>query len=180
MSQRRTKNLQLRTAEVRDAEFILALRLDASRNQYLSAVQNDLQAQRHWLVQYKLREQQRLEYYFIIESHPSASLGEPLGMLRLYDFQGDSFCWGSWILKPGAPVFAAIESALAVYETAFYELGFQRSHFQVRKGNTKVVDFHLRFGARMIRQDELEHHFEFDKTSYEAARQRYKRFLPAP
>jgi RimJ/RimL family protein N-acetyltransferase len=170
-----TKNLQLRLAQVSDAEFILSLRLDASKNQYLSAVTNDLQAQRDWLAKYKVREQARQEYYFIIESHAL----EPLGVVRLYDFQGDSFCWGSWILKPGAPALAAIESALAVYETAFYALGFQRSHFEVRKGNSKVMDFHLRFGAVVVHEDDLEHHFCFEKLTYERTRLRYQRFLQA-
>ncbi len=172
---RSTKNLRLRLAEVADAEFILALRLDESKNRYLSPVQNDVQAQRNWLAQYKSREQQRQEYYFVVESHAQ----EALGVLRVYDFQGDSFSWGSWILKPGAPTFAAIESALAVYETAFYELGFQRCHFQVRKGNERVREFHLRFGAVVVREDELEEHFEFDKAGYEVTRQRYRRFLAA-
>ena len=141
-----TRNLCLRLAEPDDAAFILELRLDASKSKYLSPVPNDLAAQRQWLIDYKYREQAGAEYYFVIESLAQ----EPLGVVRLYDFQGESFCWGSWILKPSAPALAAIESALAVYETAFGTLGFTRSHFHVRKGNDKVRDFHLRFGAHIV------------------------------
>lgn len=170
---RSTKHLQLRLVRMSDAEFILALRLDESKNRYLSAVQNDVQAQRDWLATYQQREALGQEYYFVIESHAQ----EALGVLRVYDFQGDSFSWGSWILKPGAPTFAAIESALAVYETAFYELGFARCHFQVRKGNERVREFHLRFGSVVVGEDELEEHFQFDKARYEVTRDRYRRFL---
>lgn len=171
-----TRHVRLRLAVEADAEFILSLRQDATRNRHLSSVDDDVDRQRAWLRDYKLREREGREYYFLILGEDD----EPLGTVRLYDFQGDSFCWGSWILKQGAPAFAAIESALMVYEIAFGRLPFSRSHFDVRKANRKVVDFHLRFGARVVGEDALNYYFSYDRETYLATKARYGRFLASP
>jgi len=47
--------------------------------------------------------------------------------------QGDSFCWGSWILKDVAPQSAAIESALMVYSYAVEHLRFQAAQLRYKK-----------------------------------------------
>lgn len=112
------KNLVLRNATVKDAVFILTLRIDAQKSWYLSKTSPELKAQIAWLDAYAVSDDQA---YFIIETQH----GEPLGSVRLYDAQGESFCWGSWILKDGAPSSAAIESALIVYAYAIDHLGFR-------------------------------------------------------
>ena len=62
------KNIQLRTAEISDAEFILELRTQTEKTKYLSQVENDLAKQQAWLKSYKQKEQNDEEYYFVIES----------------------------------------------------------------------------------------------------------------
>ena len=52
--------------------------------------------QEAWLERYAHRDN---EAYFIIEN----SRRESLGTVRLYNSVGKSFCWGSWIIKDGAP-----------------------------------------------------------------------------
>ena len=95
----------------------------------------------------------------------------------MYDFKGNSFCWGSWLIKEDAPKTAAIESALQIYEYAFYELGFLKSHFDVRKGNNNVISFHQRFGAKIVNENELDYFFIFEKIDYEITKEKYKRYL---
>ena len=168
-----TRTIQVRLAREGDAAFILSLRQDEKKSRHLSSVHNSLSLQQQWLRDYLAREREGREYYFIIVDREN----EPLGTVRLYDFREDSFCWGSWILKDGAPTAAAIESALMVYEIAFGRLAFQQSHFDVRKANSKVVEFHLRFGARIVGEDDLNYYFKYDKATYEATRTRYQRFL---
>ena len=107
-----------RDACVSDAEFILSLRTDENKSRFLSATKNDLEAQKAWLIQYAAADDQA---YFIIEFND-----EPIGTVRLYDAQQDSFCWGSWILKDGRPRQAAMESALMVYAYAVNHLGFKK------------------------------------------------------
>jgi RimJ/RimL family protein N-acetyltransferase len=171
----RGRTIRLRLAEPEDAEFIFALRRDEDRSRHLSAIGPDVESQRQWLLRYKERERAGAEYYFVI----CAEGGDAVGTLRIYDCRGDSFSWGSWIIRAGAPASIAMESALCVYEFAFGPLGLERCEFEVRKGNERVIAFHTRFGARMTGEDDLSYKFSFSKTDYAAARPRYAKFLPA-
>lgn len=164
------KRINLRDVEVSDAEFILTLRLDAELNQYLSATVADTEKQREWIRSYKKREQ---EWYFIIENKQH----EPVGSVRIYDVQGDSFCWGSWIVIKSARAYASVESAMLLYDYAFFTLGFAKSHFDVRKENNKVVAFHQRFGAEIVSEDAENYYFNFTRNAYEKTREKYSRML---
>lgn len=166
------KNVSLRLVEPHDASFILGLRLDPHKGQHLSKTPNDLDLQIEFI-------QQSLnncsEYYFIILENTSL---RPLGTVRLYDFQAASFCWGSWIVIDDAPASTAIQSALLVYDFAFFALHFKQSHFDVRKGNSKVLKFHTRMGARIVRENDLDYFLEYSKDAYLSARLRYDKFFP--
>lgn len=167
------KSINLRVAQIEDAEFILNLRLLQHKSQYLSPVENDLVKQKAWLEDYKQKEEQALEYYFVIENKQH----ENLGLVRVYDLQPDSFCWGSWLIKDGAPQTTAIESSLLVYEFGFSELGYRKAHFDVRKGNDRVIAFHRRFGAQVTHEDELNIYFNYKFEDYLKVKQKYKRYL---
>jgi len=171
------KNIIMRTVEIEDTEFIFEMRQNEAKTKYLSKISGDIKTQLEWIKRYKIREKENKEYYFVIESRNS----EKLGLIRMYDFkvinQKRSFCWGSWIIKDGAPKTTAIESALQIYEFGFKKQNFEMSHFDVRKGNDKVIAFHKRFGAKIIGEDELNYYFYFFKEDYEKIRVKYKKFL---
>ena len=167
------KNINLRLAEVTDATFIFELRKNSTKTKYLSQVNGDIANQEQWLREYKKREVEKIEYYFIIESKGNVSLG----LVRIYDLQKDSFSWGSWLIKEDAPKSTAIESALQVYEFGFYFLGFKNVHFEVRKGNEKVIAFHKRFGAKTVSENDIEYFFTFSRNDYEVTKEKYKRYL---
>ena len=95
----------------------------------------------------------------------------------MYDFRDNSFCWGSWLIKDEAPKTTAIESVLQIYEFGFNKLGFQQSHFDVRKGNNKVIAFHKRFGAKIIDENDMNYFFEYQKKDYESIKEKYKRYV---
>lgn len=162
--------LQFRDAEPTDAAFILGLRTDPAKSRYLSTTSNDVAKQVSWLEAYARDDSQ---VYFIVEDLQGASVGT----VRLYDARGDSFCWGSWIMKDGMPGNYAIESALMVYRYAL-SLGFTRAHFEVRKDNASVWRFHERFGA--VKTGETEHEFLYAISSeaIAAALEKYARYLP--
>jgi RimJ/RimL family protein N-acetyltransferase len=137
------------------------LRVDKKYNQHLSFVDDNIEKQELWLIEYKKREALKQEYYFIIERN-SDSL--PIGTVRIYDFIRDeeSFCWGSWILNENKTRFSALECAIMIYDFAFLKLGYKRCHMDIRKENIKVIEFHKRFGVRIIgetKQDLLGHYF---------------------
>lgn len=169
-----SRRLRLRRIEVADAAYVLALRSDPDRTQHLSAVAPDLAAQECWIRAYQAREAAGQEAYLIAMD----PVGRALGTVRLYDYRGPSFCWGSWILQPEAPTWAGIETALSIYGLGFDCLGFTRSHFSVRRNNHKVIRFHQRFGARCVGEDADELHFEIRTEDVAQARQRYVRYLP--
>jgi RimJ/RimL family protein N-acetyltransferase len=153
------KNVDLREVEVNDAAFILSLRLDQDLNQHISKVENDLTKQEDWIKQYKLNNQ---EYYFIIQNKKK----EPVGTVRIYDIKEDRFCWGSWIVKPEARLYASFESAVLLYQYAFFNLGFNHTFFDVRKENQKVINFHLRFGAIQVDENDQDIFMIFKKEDF--------------
>lgn len=167
------KTLMFRDVSLNDAGFILGLRTDEQKSRYLSVTTPDLKQQQEWIQRYLISQDQA---YFLIATKD----GEPLGTVRLYDAQGDSFCWGSWIIKSGAPVHAAIESALMVYAYALDFLGFSRAHFDVRKANEHVWRFHERFGATRVGESALDYYYRIEPDAIAASRQRYRRYLPEP
>lgn len=163
------KTLHFRNATVADAAFILSLRTDAGKSRYLSAVSGELAEQQAWLERYAQADDQA---YFIIEYQDA-----PIGTVRLYGPQGESFCWGSWILHSSRPSQAAMESALMVYAYAVDHLGFNSAHFDVRKGNERVWQFHERFGAVRTTETELDYRYRIEAPAITASRIRYRRFL---
>ena len=167
------KNINLRTVEIEDADFIYTMRQNRKKTKYLSKVTGTVDSQKEWIKNYKQREDEEKEFYFIIESKNK----DKFGLVRIYDLKNDSFCWGSWLIKEDTPKTTAIESALQIYEFGFYKLGFEKSHFDVRKGNDKVIAFHQRFGAKIVSEDELDYFFNFQKSDYEIIKEKYKRYL---
>lgn len=163
------KTLSFRNATVDDAAFILSLRTDVEKARYLSAVSGELAEQQAWLERYAQADDQA---YFVIEYQ-----GAPIGTVRLYDPQGESFCWGSWILHSSRPSQAAMESALMVYAYAVDHLGFTAAHFDVRKANERVWQFHERFGAVRTAESDLDYFYQLNCKAIAASRERYRRFL---
>jgi RimJ/RimL family protein N-acetyltransferase len=167
----RGKSIYFREVCLDDAEFIVSMRTNPSKSKYLSTTPLSVEKQRTFISDYL---QSSTDFYFIICDWA----GQPLGTIRLYDVIEDSFCWGSWILSDNHPPTAAVESALLMYDFAFFSLHYSRSHFDVRKGNSRVVDFHTRFGARVVREDELNIYFNYERDRYLSTREKYRRFLP--
>jgi RimJ/RimL family protein N-acetyltransferase len=167
----RGKNIYLREVVLDDAQFILDLRMDPTKGKHLSKTESSLQLQEAFIYQYQ---QSSEDFYFIICDWS----GTALGTVRIYDIQSDSFCWGSWILTASAPTTAAIESALLVYDFSFFALHYMQSHFDVRKDNKKVIDFHLRFGARIVGETDCDVLFSYDVETFLKIKKRYARYLP--
>jgi len=162
--------LRLRDVDARDAEFILALRTDERKGRHLSSTSPDLEAQRRYLEAYASSTDQA---YFLVELLD----GTPVGTVRIYDPRGSSFCWGSWILADNAPKSSAVETTLMVYRYGL-ELGFDASHFDVRKANEKVWQYHERCGARRTHETEIDYFYSMDREAIEQLFQRYHSRIP--
>jgi RimJ/RimL family protein N-acetyltransferase len=157
----------LRLVEVQDAGFIANLRQHEELSRYISSTSADVSKQRLWISAYKEREKAGSEYYYIIENS-----GNSVGTVRLYDFIGDSFCWGSWVMVRGQSPKIAYSSVVMTYDFAFNGLGFKRSHFDVMKGNDSVLRFHTKMGANIVRSDEANDYLEISLDAYLKVRPR--------
>jgi RimJ/RimL family protein N-acetyltransferase len=161
--------LRFRDASVEDAEFILSLRLDPVKNAHLSKTLDDLDAQRAWLHRYASDDGQA---YFII-THDEAAIGT----IRVYDVRETSFSWGSWILTDGAPRSSAVESTLMIYAFGL-ACNFAQSHFEVRRANEKVWQYHERCGAVRVGEDQQDYFYEIDEQAMRALLARYSSRIP--
>jgi len=157
--------IYFRFVEESDAAFIYGLRKNPDYNKYLSAVDDGIEKQITWIRKYKEKEKAKQEYYYIIHRKDNDL---PIGTVRLYDFipQESSFCWGSWILNENKTKYAALESAIMIYDFAFFELGYNRCHMDIRKGNKKVIEFHKKFGVRIINESEIDYFGHYFKEDY--------------
>lgn len=170
-----SNSIYLRLVSEEDASFICDLRNQEKLNAYISKSTDDVTIQKQWIKNYKDRESDKIEFYFIIcRNHDDL----PIGTVRLYDFkENKSFCWGSWLLNENKTPSSALESMLLVYEFAFSALNFNKSHFDVMKGNEKVHSFHLKTGAQPVSEDALNVYYTFSKEQHEKNKKRYAKFL---
>lgn len=165
------KYCNLRLAQIEDSETILKLRMDPRLNLYISRVENSIDQQKAWMVEYLKRELEGLEYYFVITNHSM----EIIGTFRIYniDLKERTFTSGSWIVKNGENPFISIESILAGYSFAFNILGLAQDYFDVREGNKPVQKFHLSYGAKIIGKRNDDVLFSLDKNGYNRCLEKY-------
>lgn len=153
------KYVTLREVRVDDADFILRLRCDEKKNQFLHKTEYDLPKQEAYIKHYfEISD----EWYFIAED----KAGIPIGTYRIYDIQGDSFCIGSWLMVDGVTAEQSFETDYLVRMYGFNILGFNKIHFDVRKGNKKVWRYHMSLGAIKTGETELDFLWELKKEDY--------------
>ena len=103
------------------------------------------------------------EFYYVIERKDRTRCG----LVRLYDFDAESFTWGSWILDESKPRKAALESAVLIYQIGFLGHNFGSAIFEVLNKNSHTLAFHRRFGALETGHDELNTYFEYARARFE-------------
>lgn len=166
-------NLRLRLIVPDDAAYVYGLRTDPAYNLHLSAVSGTADDQRRWIENYKAREADLKELYYVIERKD----GTRCGLVRLYEITADSFTWGSWILDHNKPHKAALESAVLVYVIGFERLGIPKAVFEVRRENEHTISFHQRFNATQTNETEDDLFFEFPVAQFQADKPRYLSLL---
>ena len=159
------KNINLRTANLEDAQFILSLRL--KRGEFLSQTSSKIEDQVEWLKHYKERELDGLEYYFIAESKVN---NVRIGVVRIYniDLSNNSFTFGSFIIdKQKANKYSSIEIMTNIYDFAFNVLKLENCLFDCRINNEVVNNFYIRYGAEIISKDEINIYYKYDKEIFD-------------
>jgi hypothetical protein len=169
----REYGLNFRLVEEKDAQFIVELRTMEKQARYLHPISNDLSEQIEWIKKYKDREKEGCEYYYVFEDN----VDKKLGVSRLYDIHGHDFTVGSWIFRQDALFGAAILGDIIVREIGFTVLKKQECLFDVRKGNTHVIKYHMRYNPVKIGEDELNYYFKINQESFENGKMFYFKLL---
>ncbi|MEO8155397.1 MAG: GNAT family N-acetyltransferase [Rhizobacter sp.] len=166
-------NVVLRDATADDAEFILSLRLNPAKNQHMSATSPRLNDQVLWLQGYAKKTDQA---YFIVCDKE----GKRLGCVRLYDAEGGSYAWGSWLMVDGLSPLVSVETVLLVYAYGRH-LGFKEARIDVRKDNKYVRNFHEKFfGAEMVSEAGIECCYVMREESIAKSLGRFSNLVTTP
>jgi len=166
--------IKLRFVEVEDAEFILSLRNDERLGKFLSKTSNDLSDQVNWIKKYKEREKLGEEFYFVVED----LAGIKYGVTRISELkEGSAFELGSWLFSRASPSGMAIKADIIAKEIGFDQLGFNLCKFNVRKENTSVLNYHLRYMPIKVDETDLDTFFNLSKENFNNGKKRFLKFL---
>lgn len=135
--------LDIRLVNENDAEFIVKLRTHPKLSRYIHKTNCDIEKQKSWILAYKEREKAGQEYYFIFHKEKI-----PLGVIRLYNIQNETYTTGSWVFDPEAPFEAAIFGVLVANTIGFEILDKKTSVSPdgVCESNKTVIRFHKMIG----------------------------------
>lgn len=148
-------NIILRIAEEKDAEFILQLRNKKEVKKYISDTNISLEQQKEWLRNYKTREENGQEFYFIVEDKNKI----PCGTVRIYEIEEDRCTWGSFILDKSRPDGTSLEVILLSINFIKFNLGIENIYLDVRKENLKAIHIYEKFGFKRIKEDNLNYYY---------------------
>ena len=152
-------NVRLVTEE--DAEFILNLRIDPDLGNYMHTVSNEIQAQVEWIREYKKRELEGIEYYFIYFRNEL-----PLGVNRMTNIREDSWMGASLIFKKDSGSGTSILASLIQYHIGF-EILDKSVHFGDQlKNNKTAIRFNKYLGSDFIHEDKKVFYIILSKRVY--------------
>ena len=159
-------NLILRLIKPDDAAYVHGLRTNPLCKSYLSKVTGTVQDQRAWIEGYQAREAAGQEFYYVIERKD----GMRCGLVRLYDFDVESFSWGSWVLDENKTRKAALESAILSFGVGFDALGVQLANVDVRVANEHAAAFYRRLGMVETHRTDQDIFFNYTREQFETGR----------
>ena len=159
--------IKLQSVDVDDAEFIILIRTDTRKSRYISSTGADIDLQIQWIKDYKEREAQNKEYYFIAIDEND----EKFATYRVYNIEDDICEIGSWVSKPGYEnANNSIKVDLIMKEFVFETLKYSKLRFEVNKANKSVVKYHKLFNPTLISESENNNYFILEKENFEIRR----------
>jgi len=143
-----------------DAKTIIELRSDP-RARFMNPVSEDVDKQIAWIKEYKKREQNGLDYYFIYYQN-----GLPVGLNRIYNIQSDSFIGGSVVFKNGCEFDISILATLIQFHIGFEILEKSVNFGNINKNNKRAIKFNRLLECDFIYEDETEVFLVITKKIY--------------
>jgi len=141
--------LQVRLVEESDADFIVSLRTDLRLSKHIHTTSPNIEQQKQWIRNYKLREAQGLDYYFIFSLDSKQQ-----GLARIYDITEDTFTQGSWIFSSEAALGASVLGNIISSEIGFEFLDKKIEFSDARRDNN-THRYVKSFNPEIIKTDEL-------------------------
>ena len=92
------------------------------------------------------------------------------GLVRLYDFDVESFSWGSWVLDENKTHKAALESAILSFGVGFDALGVQLANVDVRVANEHAAAFYRRLGMEETHRTDQDIFFNYTREQFDTDR----------
>lgn len=140
--------LTYRLVNEADANFIYKLRTDPVLSRYIHDVQGGVDGQVKWIRNYKKREEDGTDYYFLFFLKD-----QPIGLFRLYSIHDKTFTSGSWVMVPGTPSEYVLAVPMIIRELAFETLGFEfeDNYDATHIDNKKVIKFNKWFGCKIYK-----------------------------
>jgi RimJ/RimL family protein N-acetyltransferase len=140
--------LQVRLVNEDDAEFIVALRTDPRLSKFIHETLPSVEEQKQWIRNYKKREAQGLDYYFMFSVNNMRQ-----GVARIYNITEDAFTQGSWVFSPDAFLGASVLGNIISCEIGFDFLHKQVLYTDARRENT-THRYVQSFNPEIINTDE--------------------------
>ncbi len=167
-------NLKFRFVQEEDASFLVQLRTDPIKAKYISTTDTDVEKQRLWIREYKIREKSKSEFYFIVTDEENIEFAT----YRLYNRTKDSIEIGSFISIPlySKPI-NIVKVDIIMKSYVFDILGYNSLNFEVRKENKSVVNYHKKFEPNLINEDDQNFYFILKKKNFEVNKSKYKRLF---
>lgn len=168
-------NIEIRFVEPDDASFIIELRNNPKLNRFLSPTSSEIVDQVKWIKDYKNREAEQKEFYFIVSEN-----GIKRGLYRLYHINKFSFTIGSWLFtkceQPNLPIL----TDLIVSDFGFNFLKLPILLYDVRKENRKVIQYHLLKEPLIYNEDELNYFYLLQHKNWAKAKDNVLLFFSIP
>lgn len=141
--------IHARFVEEGDAEFIVRLRTDPRLSRFIHDTDSDVEKQREWIRNYKVREAEGKEYYFVI-SHNDISAG----LIRIYNIHDKIFTVGSIIMDKDAPFHCVLAATIMAKEVAFeiLDMELEDTFDGVHVDNKQVIKLSLSWGKKEYRR----------------------------
>lgn len=156
--------LHVRLVREEDASFIVKLRTNPRFAKFLHQTDSDVSVQQEWIKQYKLRESNGEDFYFIFYLQSN-----PVGVIRIYDVdrRNKKATVGSWVCDLDLPMQIPISTLIICREILFDSLGIEKDCFDVKKGNKHVLRVHKMMGAEVVTEDDDTYYFELSRDTFE-------------
>lgn len=157
--------LYIRFVQEEDAGFILSLRTNKKLGKYINETSSSINDQQKWIQNYKIRETNGTDYYFMFEQPK----GTRLGVCRIYNVTDNSFTIGSWIFSPNAPLGTSILGDIITRELGFDLFPNSTLLFDVKKANLNVNRYQAFYKPILLKTD-------IDTNYYSCPKENFNRY----